>query len=177
MAERQVIGRMQQRHGPNRLGPFGLLQSLADGVKLALKEDIIPAPPTSSSTSSRRSSPAIPAFLAFAVIPFGPTVSIFGHQTPLQLTDLPGRRALRPGLRLVGVYGIVLAGWSSGSTYPLLGGLRSSAQIICYEIAMGLSLVGGLPLRRLDVDVGDRRGAGKPSGTSCRLFARRSSST
>ena len=140
-AERRVVGRMQSRPGPNRLGPFGLLQSLADGVKLALKEDITPkavdkvvfvlAPIISATT----------CFIAFAVIPFGPSVSIFGRVTPLQLTDLPVAVLYVLAVAAVGVYGLVLAGWSSGSTYPLLGGLRSTAQVISYEIAMGLSLI------------------------------------
>lgn len=140
-AERRVVGRMQMRIGPNRVGPFGLLQSLMDGVKLALKEEIIPkgvhmavyciAPVISATT----------AFLTFAVIPLGPTVSIFGHQTPLQLTDFPVSVLYVLAIASIGIYGIVLAGWASGSTYPLLGGLRSSAQMISYEIAMGLSFV------------------------------------
>jgi NADH-quinone oxidoreductase subunit H len=140
-AERRVVGRMQMRIGPNRVGPFGLLQSLMDGVKLALKEEIIPrtahlavyilAPIISATT----------AFLTFAVIPFGPTVSMFGHTTTLQLTDFPVSVLYVLAIASVGIYGIVLAGWASGSTYPLLGGLRSSAQMISYEIAMGLSFV------------------------------------
>ena len=139
--ERRIVARMQLRVGPNRVGPFGLLQGLADGVKLALKEDLIPkaadrvvfilAPIISAST----------CFLAFAVIPMTGTVLFFGEETVMQLTDLPvGVLYILAGAS-VGVYGIVLAGWSSGSTYPLLGGLRSSAQVISYEIAMGLSFV------------------------------------
>ena len=140
-AERRVVGRMQRRIGPNRVGPFGLLQSLMDGIKLALKEEIVPkgvhlavywiAPVISATT----------AFLTFAVIPFGPEVTMFGQTTPLQLTDFPVSVLYVLAIASVGIYGIVLAGWSSASTYPLLGGLRSSAQMISYEIAMGLSFV------------------------------------
>ena len=139
--ERRLVSFMQMRVGPNRVGKFGLLQSLADGVKLALKEDLIPkaadrivfviAPIISATT----------CFMAFAVIPMTGKVSLFGHQTVMQLTDLPVGVLYVLAIASVGVYGIVLAGWSSGSTYPLLGGLRSSAQVISYEVAMGLSLV------------------------------------
>jgi NADH-quinone oxidoreductase subunit H len=142
-AERRIIGRMQNRPGPNRAGPFGLLQSLADGVKLALKEDIVP---TGADRVVYVLAPVIataPAFLAFAVIPLGDEVSIpfTDLTTPLQLTDLPVAVLYILAATSVGVYGIVLAGWSSGSTYPLLGGVRSTAQVISYELAMGLSLV------------------------------------
>jgi NADH-quinone oxidoreductase subunit H len=141
--ERRVVARMQHRVGPNVHGPFGLLQSLADGVKLALKEDIIPrtadkvvyvlAPVISTTT----------AFAAFAVIPFGPVADVpfTDLRTPLQLTDLPVGILFVLALSSIGIYGIVFAGWASGSTYALLGGLRSSAQMISYEIALGLSLV------------------------------------
>ncbi len=140
-SERRIVARMQMRLGPNRVGPFGLVQGLADGVKLALKEDLIPkaadkivfiiAPIISVST----------CFLSFAVIPMTGKVSLFGHKTAMQLTDMPVGVLFILAAASVGVYGIVLAGWSSGSTYPLLGGLRSSAQVISYEVAMGLSLV------------------------------------
>jgi NADH-quinone oxidoreductase subunit H len=139
--ERRVVARMQMRLGPNRVGPFGLLQGLADGVKLALKEDIIPkaadrivfilAPIISATT----------CFMSFAVIPMTGQVSLFGHKTAFQLTDLSVGVLYVLSIASVGVYGIVLAGWSSGSTYPLLGALRSSAQVISYEVAMGLSFV------------------------------------
>jgi NADH-quinone oxidoreductase subunit H len=139
--ERKIVARMQMRIGPNRVGKFGLLQALVDGVKLALKEDLIPkaadrvvfviAPIISATTS----------FMAFAVIPLSGEVNFFGHKTAMQLTDLPVGVLYVLAIASVGVYGIVLAGWSSGSTYPLLGGLRSSAQVISYEVAMGLSLV------------------------------------
>jgi NADH-quinone oxidoreductase subunit H len=139
--ERRVVGRMQQRPGPNRVGPFGLIQALADGVKLALKEDIIP---TAADKVVFVLAPIISAttcFMAFAVIPITGEVTMFGRQTAMQLTDIPVGVLYVLAIASVGVYGIVLAGWSSGSTYPLLGGLRSSAQVISYEIAMGLSLV------------------------------------
>src|SRR3954465_8682569 len=139
--ERRVVARMQMRIGPNRVGPNGSLQSLADGIKLALKEDIIPAMVDRPVYILAPVIAAIPAFLGMAVIPMGATVSIFGHQTPLQLTDFPVAVLYVLAMSAIGVYGIVLAGWSSGSTYPLLGGLRSTAQVISYEIAMSLSLV------------------------------------
>jgi NADH-quinone oxidoreductase subunit H len=139
--ERRVVARMQHRVGPNVHGPFGLLQSLADGVKLALKEDIIPKAADKVVFVVAPVISTVPAFLAFAVIPFGPVVSMFGHRTPLQLTDLPVGVLFILAISSIGIYGIVLGGWSSGSTYSLLGGLRSSAQMISYEVAMGLALV------------------------------------
>jgi NADH-quinone oxidoreductase subunit H len=139
--ERRIVGRMQNRIGPNRTGPFGLLQSLMDGVKLALKEEIIPRTAHYAVYFIAPIVSATAAFLAFAVIPFGPTVSIFGVETPLQVTDFPVSVLYVLAIASIGIYGIVLAGWSSGSTYPLLGGLRSSAQMISYEISMGLSFV------------------------------------
>ncbi|MGK5551549.1 NADH-quinone oxidoreductase subunit NuoH [Actinomadura kijaniata] len=139
--ERRVIGRMQLRVGPNRCGPFGLLQGLADGIKLALKEDIVPRQVDKVVFVLAPIMSAVPAFISFAIIPFGPTVSVFGHHTALQGTDLPVAVLLVLAMSSMGVYGIVLAGWSSMSPYSLLGGLRSSAQVISYEIAMGLSFV------------------------------------
>ncbi|MGN6251837.1 MAG: NADH-quinone oxidoreductase subunit NuoH [Marmoricola sp.] len=139
--ERRVVARMQHRIGPNVNGPFGLLQSLADGVKLALKEDIIPKSADVVVFVLAPVIAAVPAFLTFSVIPFGPVVDLFGVRTPLQLTDMPVAVIFVMAIASIGIYGIVLGGWSSGSTYSLLGGLRSSAQMISYEVAMGLALV------------------------------------
>jgi NADH-quinone oxidoreductase subunit H len=140
-AERRVIGRMQQRPGPNRAGPFGLLQSLMDGLKLPLKEDIVPRHVDKLLFWIAPALSLIPAFVSFAIIPFGPEVSIFGVRTPLQVADVPVAVLLVLAMSSMGVYGIVLAGWASASPYSLLGGLRSSAQVISYEIAMALSFV------------------------------------
>jgi NADH-quinone oxidoreductase subunit H len=139
--ERRVVARMQHRIGPNVHGPFGLLQSLADGVKLALKEDIIPKAADKAVFLLAPILATVPAFVTFSVIPFGPEVTWFGHETPLQLTDMPVAVLFVMAVASIGIYGIVLGGWASGSTYSLLGGLRSSAQMISYEVAMGLALV------------------------------------
>jgi NADH-quinone oxidoreductase subunit H len=140
-AERRIVARMQERPGPNRVGPLGLLQSLSDGVKLALKEDLIPAAADKAIFIIAPIISATTCFMAFAVIPVIGPVTLFGHKTVMQMTDIPVGVLYVLAIASVGVYGIVLAGWSSGSTYPLLGGLRSSAQVISYEVAMGLSLV------------------------------------
>jgi NADH-quinone oxidoreductase subunit H len=139
--ERKVVARMAVRPGPNQVGPNGWLQSLTDGLKLPFKEEIIPktadkviyfiAPVISCTT----------AFTAFSVIPFGGVVSFGHYHTALQLTDVPVSVLVLLACSSLSVYGVVLAGWASGSTYPLLGGLRSSAQMISYEVAMGLSIV------------------------------------
>jgi NADH-quinone oxidoreductase subunit H len=139
--ERRVLAKMQLRTGPNRVGPFGLLQSLSDGVKLALKEDIIPAAADKVVFIAAPIIAAAMCFMSFAVIPMTGKVNLFGQETAMQLTDLSVGVLYILAVTSIGVYGVVLAGWSSGSTYPLLGGLRSSAQVVSYEIAMGLSLV------------------------------------
>ncbi|HEV8560332.1 MAG TPA: NADH-quinone oxidoreductase subunit NuoH [Actinophytocola sp.] len=139
--ERKVVARMQQRPGPNRVGPNGWLQSVADAIKLPFKEQIIPETADRKVYWLAPILSTIPAILAFSVLPFGPEVSIFGERTVLQLVDLPVGVLVILACSSLGVYGIVLAGWSSGSPYPLLGGLRSAAQVISYEIAMGLSIV------------------------------------
>ncbi|HEX6352119.1 NADH-quinone oxidoreductase subunit NuoH [Actinophytocola sp.] len=141
VAERKIIGRMQQRPGPNRVGPFGLLQSVADAIKLPFKEQIIPEGADRKVYFLAPILSTIPAITAFSVMPIGGKVSIFGEETVLQLVDLPVGVLVILACSSLGVYGIVLAGWASGSPYPLLGGLRSAAQVISYEIAMGLSIV------------------------------------
>ena len=139
--ERRVVARMAVRPGPNQVGPFGLLQTLVDGVKGMLKEDLLPRTADKVVFFFAPTVSAITALTALSVIPFGPLVSIFGHRTALQVTDVPIAVLIVLACSSMGVYGIVLGGWASGSTYPLLGGLRSSAQMISYEVAMGLSIV------------------------------------
>ena len=140
--ERKVMAHMQVRLGPMRVGWHGLLQPIADGLKLILKEDIIPA---NASKLLFIVSPAIamiPALLAIAVIPFGDTISIMGVSIDMVITDVNIGILFILAVSSVGVYGILLGGWSSNNKYSLLGGLRSSAQMISYELSMGLSLIG-----------------------------------
>ncbi|MFE3451418.1 NADH-quinone oxidoreductase subunit NuoH [Nonomuraea sp. NPDC059194] len=139
--ERKLISRMQNRYGPNRAGKFGLLQSVADGIKMGLKEDIFPNTVDKVLYLLAPVIMVVPAFLAFSITPFGPMVNMFGVQTPLQLVDLPVAVLFMLAMGAVSVYGVILAGWSSRSPYALLGGLRSAAQVVSYEIAMGLSFV------------------------------------
>ncbi|MBA3652950.1 MAG: NADH-quinone oxidoreductase subunit NuoH [Actinobacteria bacterium] len=139
--ERKVIARVfQNRIGPNRAGPFGLLQTLADGIKLFFKEDLAP---DEADLRIFRLAPylsAVPAFLLFAIVPVGGSISIFGHRTLLQLADPPIGILFVLACSSTAVYGVMLAGWSSGSKYPLLGSVRASAQMVSYEAAMGLSV-------------------------------------
>ncbi|HIV58927.1 MAG TPA: NADH-quinone oxidoreductase subunit NuoH [Candidatus Stackebrandtia faecavium] len=139
--ERKAVAWMQVRPGPNRHGPFGILQSLADGIKLAFKEDVRPITADKLVFVIAPVISTVCAITAFSVIPLGPVVNIFGTETPLQLTDLPVGILLVLSTAALGVYGIVLGGWAAGSTYSLLGSLRAAAQVISYEIALGLSIV------------------------------------
>jgi NADH-quinone oxidoreductase subunit H len=141
---RKVIADMQNRIGPNRAGPYGVLQTLADGIKLFFKEQSIP---TTADRPVFRLAPYLsimPAFLMFCIVPIGGTVSILGHRTFLQVADLPVGALWILAMSGLGVYGVMLAGWSSGSKYPLLGAVRSTAQLLSYEAAFSLAILGVL---------------------------------
>ncbi len=141
---RKVIADMQNRLGPMKAGPHGVLQTLADGIKLFFKEQSIPS---SADKPVFRLAPylsMLPAFLAFSIVPIGGVVSIAGHRTELQLVDVPIGILWLLAMSGIGLYGVMLAGWSSGSKYPLLGAVRASAQLLSYEAALGLSIVGVL---------------------------------
>ena len=140
-SERRVSAFMQGRLGPNRVGPQGLLQPIADGIKFLMKEDIIPAGVDKPIFILAPAILLIPALMTFAVIPFGSDIILFDRQIPLQVADVNVGILYVLALTSIGVYGIVLAGWSSNNKYSLLGGLRSSAQLISYELAMGLAVV------------------------------------
>ena len=147
--ERKVVGDLQNRIGPNRAGPFGILQTLADGVKLFFKEDLLPS---AADRRVFRLAPylaIVPAFVTFAIVPVGGvfhgertgTVSLFGKETYFQVADPPIGILLFLAMSSIAVYGVMLAGWSSGSKYPLLGSVRASAQMVSYEAALGLSVI------------------------------------
>jgi NADH-quinone oxidoreductase subunit H len=142
--ERKVIGHIQSRWGPYLVGPHGLLQPLADGVKFLFKEDIMPADADRLVYWLAPFIAMVTAFLSIAVIPFGESFELRGHVIPLQITDLNVGLLFVFAVTSLGVYSIVLAGWASNSKYPLFGGLRSSAQMISYELALGLGVVGVL---------------------------------
>ena len=140
--ERKVVGHIQNRWGPTRVGPFGLLQPLADGVKFLFKEDITPPHVHKLLYTIAPMLAVVFALSSIAVVPIGNNVTIGGLQIPLQIADVNIGLLIVLGITSLGVYGVALAGWSSNSKYSLLGGLRASAQMVSYEIALGLSLVG-----------------------------------
>jgi NADH-quinone oxidoreductase subunit H len=142
--ERKVVGHMQNRWGPTRVGPFGLLQPAADGIKFLLKEDLTPPHVYKPLFIAAPMMAVIFALTSISVIPIGNSVTIAGRLIPLQITDVNIGLLLVLGVTSLGVYGVALAGWSSNNKYSLLGGLRASAQMVSYEIALGLSLVGVL---------------------------------
>jgi len=141
LLERKVQAWVQVRLGPMRVGPHGVLQPIADVLKLFIKEDITPVRADKWVYTLAPIIVLVPALIAFAVIPFGPEVSLFGKPVPLYLTDLNIGVLYVVAVASIGIYGIILAGWSSNSKYPLLGGLRSSAQLISYELAVSMTLV------------------------------------
>ena len=144
LVERRVSGVMQFRWGPNRVGPFGLLQPAADGIKFLMKEEIIPRDAHRAIYVLAPALSMITALCAFSVVPFGSTIEIAGRAIDLVILDLDGGILFAFAATALGVYGIVCAGWSSSSKYSLMGGLRSSAQMVSYEVALGLSVVGVL---------------------------------
>lgn len=141
LMERKVMSWIQLRVGPNRVGPWGLLQPAADGLKMIFKEDIVPLQANQWLYILAPALSLIPALMTFIVIPYGSEITLFGHRVELHVTRMNIGLLYMLALTSVGVYGIVLAGWSSNNKYSLMGGLRSSAQMISYELALGLSIV------------------------------------
>lgn len=146
LAERKIIAWMQVRLGPMRVGPWGILQMVADPIKLLIKEDIVPSQADRWIFTLAPVICLIPAFIVLAVIPIGPTITILGRQVTMYVTDLNIGLLYVLSISSVGVLGIILAGWASNSKYPLLGALRSAAQMVSYEVALGFSVLGVLML-------------------------------
>ncbi len=144
--ERKMVARFQVRYGPNRVGPFGLLQPVADGIKLLFKEEVAPAQADKTLFTLAPVITVVPALILLAVVPIGGQVTLFGRPISFAITDINVGILYVLAVTSISVYGIVLAGWASNSKYPLLGGLRSSAQMISYELAMGLAILGVLLL-------------------------------
>ena len=142
LVERKVSAWMQDRIGPNRVGPVGLLQPIADGLKFMFKEDVVPGHVNRVLYILAPAIVLVPAFLVLAVIPFGPPMQVLGRPVQLAIADLDIGILFVFAISSLGVYGIVFAGWASNSKYALLGGVRSSAQMISYEVSLGLSVVG-----------------------------------
>ena len=146
LAERKVSGWIQDRHGPNRVGPWGILQPIADGVKFLLKEDLIPDHVDKPIYLLAPAIILVPALVTCGVVPFGSSITISGYEIPLQIADINIGVLYILAITSLGVYGVVLGAWASNNKYSLLGGLRSSAQMISYELTLGLSLIGVLML-------------------------------
>lgn len=144
--ERRALARIQVRIGPNRAGPFGLLQPVADGLKLIFKEEFIPATADKLMFLLAPVITVLPALIIWAVIPWGTSITLFGREVELYLANINVGVLYLTAVTSIAVYGIVIAGWSSNNKYALLGGLRSSAQMVSYELALGLSLVGPMML-------------------------------
>ena len=140
-AERKFLGRLQVRYGPNRAGKFGLLQPIADSIKMITKEDIVPTAADPVLFMLAPAVVAVTALLMFAVVPFGPTVVLWGREIPMVITDINVGLLYVFALSSLGVYGVALGGWASNSKFALLGGIRGAAQMISYELSLGLSLV------------------------------------
>ena len=146
LAERKVSGWIQDRHGPNRVGPWGILQPVADGIKFLLKEDLIPDHVDKPIYLLAPAIILVPALVTCGVVPFGSSITISGYEIPLQIADINIGVLYILAITSLGVYGVVLGAWASNNKYSLLGGLRSSAQMISYELTLGLSLIGVLML-------------------------------
>src|SRR5438874_10194159 len=148
LLERKVIAWAQSRLGPMRVGPYGVLQPIADAIKLMIKEDITPVRADKWVFTAAPIISMVPALIIYAVIPFGPTVSLFGRKVSLYITDINVGLLYVVSVASVGVYGVILAGYSSNSKYPLLASLRASAQLISYEVAVTLTLVSVILMAR-----------------------------
>jgi len=146
LLERKVIAFMQVRLGPMRVGPYGLLQPIADGLKLMLKEDIVPSGADRLIFTMAPIITLIPAFIVFAVIPVGTSIEVFGRDVSLYITDLNIGVLYVLSVSSIGILGVILGGWASNSKYPMLGALRSAAQMVSYEVALGFSIIGVLLL-------------------------------
>jgi len=141
LVERKLLGRFQIRYGPNRVGPFGLLQPVADGIKMLLKEDIVPASADRVIFMLAPAAVAMTSLLIFAVVPFAEDLTVRGRRIPMVIADLNVGLLFVLAMSSISIYGIALGGWASNSKYSLLGGIRGAAQLISYELSMGLSLV------------------------------------